>query len=184
MVSRKTSVSANYQKYYILNMSIKHLKPRSSRKKGPKQGYYDVSRSAKYVQKDNEPCIYRSSYEYKFMYWCENNDNVKTWSSEPSAVNYICLETGKTRKYWLDFAITTANDEVWIIEVKPLREVNEAKAFGAKFRQLTNESEKKRLVLANKVASKNWSKWQHAKRQCDDKGYKFKLVTENFLNNR
>lgn len=166
-------------------MSIKSLKPRSSKSKGPKQGYFDISRSSKYDNATNEPCIYRSSYEYKFMYWCENDTYVKSWSSEPFAINYTCLLTGKTRKYWIDFVVKTIKSEVWLIEVKPLKEVNEAKAFGAKYKALNSSPvEAKRLIAANKTAAKNWSKWQHAKKQCEQQGFVFKLVTENFLNKR
>jgi hypothetical protein len=162
--------------------SIKSLLPKFGKASRTKQGYFNVSNSKKYVNPDGKPCIYRSSYEYRFMFWCEHNDYVKHWSSEPTAIKYTCLETGKTRNYWVDFCITTINDELWVIEVKPAYEVNAAKAFGKKFNLLKTEQEKRRLVLSNKTAAKNWSKWQHAKAECEKRGYEFKIVTENFLN--
>lgn len=161
--------------------NIKHLKPRVGKKSFYKQGYFNVQRSTKYSKNTSEPCIYRSSLEFKFMKWCEWSNIVVQWKSEPFSVQYICLETGRSRNYWLDFSIVTKDDEFWLIEVKPIKEVDEAKQFGSLYNSLENEVDKKRLVHSRKIAAKNWSKWQHAKRIANEKGWKFKLVTENFL---
>lgn len=146
-----------------------------------KQGYFDVTKSLKY-QNPTEPCIYRSSYEFKFMHWCEVSDIVARWSSEPFSIKYLCLNTGKQRNYYIDFTVTTTKPEVWLIEVKPVHEVTEAERFGNKWQRLQNLKEKRRFADANKRAAKNWSKWQHAQKVCNDRGWRFIIVTEKFLN--
>lgn len=162
-------------------MSIKHNRPRKN-KMGWKQGYFNVSNSKKYFN-PNEPCIYRSSYEYKFMFWCENNDAVDSWGSESLSVKYFCLETGKQRTYWLDFVVYLNNPkEKWLVEVKPSKQVNEGIRFGKRFRNMKTEAEKKNFVMRYKASAKNYSKWVHAKSVAEQKGYKFKIITEDFLN--
>jgi hypothetical protein len=159
---------------------IKGLKPRMGSKSRFKQGYFDVSKSLKYMN-SGEPCIYRSSLEFKFMKWCEHTDRVVNWNSEPFSIKYICLETGKERNYYIDFSVITQTPETWIIEVKPHKEVLEAEKFGKIYHKL-GEIERKKFVNANKVAAKNYSKWKHAKQICEERSWKFIIVTEKFLN--
>ena len=158
--------------------SIKQLKPRIGGR--TKQGYYDVSRSVKYY--GPRPCIYRSSWEWKFMLWCERMEHVVSWSSEPFTIPYLCLETGKTREYNIYFIVHTDKQEKQLIEVKPLKEVNDAEQFGKMLKLIIDPVAKKRYTMANKVAAKNWSKWTHARKLCTDKGWRFMIVTERFLN--
>lgn len=160
--------------------NIKSMAPKMGSKSRYKQGYFDVSRSTKYMN-SSEPCIYRSSLEFKFMKWCEITNRVLNWNSEPFSLKYICLETGKERNYWIDFTIITQTPETWLIEVKPHKEVLEAERFGKLYHKLS-DVERKRFVMANKVAAKNWSKWSHARKICQDRDWKFVLVTEKFLN--
>lgn len=159
--------------------SIKHLKPKSGKTSRYKQGYFNVSKSLKY--KGQEPCIYRSSYEFKFMVWCELKDFVTSWSSEPFETEYLCLATGKTRNYWIDFIVTIDKPETWLIEVKPSKEVQQAERFGKIYRALDSDIEKKRFVMSNKTAAKNWSKWLSCNKFAKSQGFKFVIVTEQFL---
>lgn len=160
--------------------SIKSLKPRSGKRSRFKQGYFNVSESLKYVSK-HEPCIYRSSYEYKFMQWCERSVVVRTWDSESISVKYTCPLTGKQRNYWLDFTLTTHKDEKWLIEVKPHKEVNDVKRFSRRMSNASSDAERKRLCQAHKTAAMNWSKWNAAKEYCNRHGFRFVIVTEKFL---
>jgi hypothetical protein len=56
--------------------NIKQLKPSANSRY--RQGYIDPG-SCKKLFPDlvRDSIIYRSSYERKFIYWCENNPNVK-----------------------------------------------------------------------------------------------------------
>lgn len=160
--------------------SIKSHKPRMGKSSRYKQGYFDVSKSLKYLN-SSEPCIYRSSLEFKFMKWCELSDRVKNWESEPFSVKYTCLETGKERNYWIDFSVITSNNETWLIEVKSSKDVQDVELFQTLYNRLS-EVEKKRLINSRKVAAKNYSKWKHARQICNDRNWKFVIVTERWLN--
>ena len=161
--------------------SIKALKPRSGTKSRFKQGYFDVSKSLKYIQ-NGEPCIYRSGYEFKFMLWCESTEYISKWSSEPYPIPYTCLVTGKQRKYWIDFHVDTNKPEKWLIEVKPGKEVADIEKFGRILNSLTDTAPQKKWILSNQSAAKNWSKWLHAKKFSANNGCRFIIVTEKFLN--
>ena len=57
-----------------------------------------------------------------FCDWCERNDKVRNWASEPLSIFYFCPISKKEKTYYPDFAIKTNNDEFWVVEVKPERE--------------------------------------------------------------
>jgi hypothetical protein len=158
--------------------SIKQLKPRKDAL--TKQGFFNVTNSAKYIDR-HVPCIYRSSWEYRFMLWCENTQYVTSWSSEPFPIKYECLETGKFRNYNIDFIVNIEKPEKWLIEVKPLKEVNDAKQFGKLYRQQVDPVKRKKLINSNKTAAKNWAKWQSAKIFAEKSGCRFIIVTEKWL---
>ena len=57
-------------------MNIKSLKPTKNSRY--KQGYVNPKSCKKLISTlSNEPIIYRSSYELKFINWLEQNKNVK-----------------------------------------------------------------------------------------------------------
>ena len=80
-------------------MSIKKVKPTS--KSGYKQGYYKPKFPLKY--RGGDPIIYRSSWERKFCHWCDHNEDVIYWISEPFSIPYFSLLDNKWHKYYPDF---------------------------------------------------------------------------------
>lgn len=99
-------------------MSIKNVKPTS--KSGYKQGYYTPHNPSKY--KGEFPIIYRSSWERKFCHWCDHNDDVLYWMSEPFSISYFNILDKKFHKYYPDFFIQMKkgdNIESYIVEIKP-----------------------------------------------------------------
>ncbi len=103
------------------------------------QGYYNVKNREKYVG-DPNLVIYRSSYEFAFMKWCDATQSILQWSSEPMKVPYYdriskldeCKKLGLdpnnprnwvTKNYNVDFwvRIKKPDDviEKWFIEIKP-----------------------------------------------------------------
>ena len=66
-------------------MSIKKVKP--TVKSGYKQGYYKPKFPQKY--RGEGPIIYRSSWERKFCHWCDHNEDVIMWISEPFSIPYF-----------------------------------------------------------------------------------------------
>lgn len=135
-------------------MSIKHLKPRKS-KSGFKQGYFDSAKPLKYS--GPRPIIYRSSYEYRFMKYCERDQNIVEWSSEPFSISYQD-PTGKTRQYWIDFVVKYQDNSIWLVEVKPKSQT---------------------VPQSNGTYRKNAAKWTAAKQYCESRErYQFSIVTE------
>lgn len=100
-------------------MSIKRVRPTS--KSGFKQGYYKPHNPEKYV--GPTPIIWRSSWERKFMIWCDTNQSVLMWSSEPIEIPYWSSFHKKQRTYHPDFYIkilkVDGTTEQLIVEIKP-----------------------------------------------------------------
>lgn len=123
-----------------------------------KQGYYDARKSTKY----KGPTLlipYRSSYEYRFILYCENNKNIVEWSYETLHIPYLDPE-GKSHKYYVDFIVKYNNGSIYLIEVKPYSQT---------------------IPQRNATYRKNSLKWEAAKRYAVQNGYTFMLVTEKSL---
>jgi hypothetical protein len=112
-------------------MSIKKVKPNA--KSGFRQGYYKPKNPQKY--KGPLPIIYRSSWERKFCHWCDHNEDVIYWMSEPFSIDYFNLLDNRIHKYYPDFYIRLkrVDDEgkdVFeniVIEVKPKAQLQKPK---------------------------------------------------------
>ena len=68
-----------------VNVCKKHLKPKKNGRF--QQGYINPNSCKKLFESvKNQPIIYRSSWEKRFIYWCESNKNVKYWGSECTCI--------------------------------------------------------------------------------------------------
>ena len=147
-------------------MSIKQLKP--SRNSRFKQGYYDVSNSAKYC--GTTECIYRSGLEKKFFDFFENNERIEKWESEPENCSVKYFYKGKLRTYWID-ASFFANGKTFIAEIKPFAQ--------------TKPPKDSRNPITNKRAldtyEQNIAKWEAATKWAETQGYTFIILTEKFF---
>jgi hypothetical protein len=146
-------------------MEIKQLKPqRDSRYK---QGYINPKSCKKLFESiSNEPIIYRSSYEYKFIVWLENDRRVKAWGSECICIPYMYSD-GTTHRYYPDYFVEMVDGTKMVIEIKP----------SSQTRKPVNEN----CWLA-KEYSKNVCKWKEAMKYCKKKGYEFRILTEKTIN--
>ena len=130
------------------------------------QGKYQVQNPAKYV--GNKQPTYRSSWEWSFMQFCDNNPNVLQWASEAVHINYRNPLTGKNTIYVPDFLITYQDahgaQKAEVIEVKPLKET-------------TLEGAKNIRDQASAII--NMAKWEAARQWCKAHGLTFRVVTEN-----
>ena len=88
-------------------MSIKKIKPTS--KSGYKQGYYKPRFPEKYMGPG--PIIYRSSWERKFCHWCDHNEDVLNWISEPFSIKYFNILDKKFHNYYPDFYVKMKKGE-------------------------------------------------------------------------
>jgi hypothetical protein len=131
------------------------------------QGKYQVQNPTKYV--GNKQPTYRSSWEFVFMQFLDNNPSVLQWASEAVHVNYRNPLTGKNTIYVPDFLMvyvdSNGKQHAEVIEVKPTKE--------------TSLQEAGKSPRAQAAAILNMAKWEAARQWCRAKGLTFRVVTEN-----
>jgi hypothetical protein len=126
---------------------------------------------------DYKNIVYRSSWEKKVMIWLDNKPDVISWSSEEIVVPYKSPVDGKFHRYFVDFyvQIKTTNGQLksFLWEVKPKKQAMEP----AKKKRITKQ-------YINEVVtwSVNQAKWAAATEFCKDRGWEFKILTEDHLN--
>ena len=135
-----------------------------------KQGKY-IPRLPKKYKGDYRNIVYRSSWEYKFMQWCDTTPSVLEWGSEEIAIPYISPVDGKRHKYYPDFYVKVKNKK-YMVEVKPNKQTKEPK---------TQKKLTKRYVTEVVTYSVNRAKWRAAEEFCKDYGWEFMLITEKEL---
>jgi hypothetical protein len=130
------------------------------------QDFYTPKNPDKYIGKKKP--FYRSSWEFKFMEFCDNNPAVIQWASEAIHVNYRNPFTKKSTIYVPDFLIiyVDANGVKHgeVIEVKPSKETT--------FEAAKSARDKAAVVL-------NMHKWDAAKKFCATQGLVFRVVNES-----
>jgi len=131
------------------------------------QGKFQLQNPAKYV--GNKTPTYRSSWEFVFMQFLDNNPSVLQWASEAVHINYRNPLTGKNTIYVPDF-LMVYNDasgatQAEVIEVKPVKE--------------TSLQEAGKNPRNQAAAILNMAKWQAAQAWCQAHKLKFRVVTEN-----
>ena len=132
------------------------------------QGAYTVKNAGKYVGR-GEP-RYRSSWENVFMNFCDNNENVLQWASEPVRIPYRHPLTGKMTTNVPDFIVTyrgpNNTTRAELIEIKP------------KSQSIIEDrqSQRDRAVVAI-----NYAKWAAAQAWCKQNGLTFRIITESDL---
>ena len=68
------------------------------------QGAYNIKHPEKYIGQGTPR--YRSSWEFTFMTFCDNNPSIQQWSSESIKIPYRDPLTGKHTVYVPDFLIS------------------------------------------------------------------------------
>lgn len=139
------------------------------------KGRYKVLHPSKY-HGDPTTVIYRSSWELKFMKWCDQNPSVLEWGSETVVIPYKSPIDLKIHRYFVDFFIRVKqkNGTVvkYLIEIKPERFTKPPPIPQRKTKQFINE------VFQYGV---NEAKWKSAYQYCEDRGFKFLVLTEKDL---
>lgn len=115
-------------------------------------------------------------WERRFMKYCDTNISVLKWSSEELVIPYFSPVDRKMHRYYPDFLITVSNKDgikkTIVVEVKPKRECKAPK----KKTKITP-----RYLQEMKTWSVNEAKWKYAKEFCKDRGWEFKIVTEDHV---
>ena len=134
------------------------------------RGKYRVSNPRKY-KGDARNVVYRSSWEYKFMQWCDSHPSVEEWASEEIIIPYISPVDGKRHRYFPDFYVKVGNKK-YIAEVKPSRQTKEPK---------TQKRNTKKYISEVMTYAVNQAKFKAADEFCKDHGWEFMIVTEKEL---
>lgn len=139
------------------------------------QGKYRPTNPQKYVG-DPTDIIFRSSWERKFMVWCDRNPSVLKWASETTVIPYRCPTDNRVHRYFVDFKIQVkdrdGNIKVYLVEIKPDKQTRPPETPKRKTKQFINE------VM---TWGKNDAKWKAAREYCKDRGYEFIILTEHHL---
>lgn len=135
------------------------------------QGKYNIKIPNKYSG-DPTNVVYRSSWELKFMNWCDNNSSVLSWSSEETIVPYRSPIDMKLHRYFLDFKIkVNSNDGIktYLVEIKPSSQRIPPKI---------PKRNSKRYLIECSTFMVNQAKWTAADRWAKDRGWNFIILDE------
>jgi hypothetical protein len=147
-------------------MGINKLKPQKY--SHYKQGYLNPNSCKKYFMDcKQEPIVYRSGLELKFIQFCESTHQIKWWASEPIEIKYVSKLDNAIHTYYPDYVIESQDGQRAIVEIKPYAQTKEPGANATLW-------EREQWI-------KNISKWKFAKEFAKDKGWKFMIITEKFF---
>ena len=132
---------------------------------------YKLKNIKKYVG-DPDKIVCRSSWERKVCKYLDENINVLKWASEELHIPYYSPVDKKWHRYYPDFLAEIQDNlgdiKKYIIEVKPLKQTMPPK----------QRKNKNAFLKEMKTFAINNSKWEAAKKLCDENGWIFKLLTE------
>lgn len=136
------------------------------------QGKYVIKNPEKYA--GNRTPMYRSSWEWAFMQFCDNHPGVIQWASEAIKIPYKNPLTGKNTIYVPDFLVVyqdkNGTKRAEVIEVKPKKETTMEQAGRSRQAQA-------KVIL-------NSAKWEAANRYCKQNKLVFRIVTEDDIFHR
>jgi hypothetical protein len=139
------------------------------------QGVFSPRNPKKY-KGDPTKIIYRSSWERKFMNYCDTKDSIVEWSSESTVVPYLYDIDGKKHRYFIDFRITVREKDnrmqTYLVEIKPKKQTTPPKQPKRKTKTYLYESFQ---------YVKNQNKWDAARKYAEARGWKFIILTETDL---
>ena len=133
------------------------------------QGKFTLKHPEKYV--GNKSPTYRSSWEFHFMKFCDENPAIAAWASEAIKIPYRSPITGKPTVYVPDFFIQYKDrkgaHKVEVIEIKPSNQA---------LRESIGKNKQNQASYAI-----NMAKWEAAGKYCKSKGIGFRVITEKEL---
>lgn len=129
----------------------------------------------KYIGNYNN-IIYRSSWELKFMKYCDLRESVLQWGSEELIIPYYSPIDKKMHRYFPDFfmKVRNAKGEIkkYLVEIKP-----------EKFTKPPSNTKRKTKHYLTEVNQYivNQCKWLAAEEFCKDHLWEFLVLTEKDL---
>ena len=138
-------------------------------------GYFRPKNPKKYIG-DHNNIIYRSSWECRVMTWLDNNPAIVSWASEELTIPYISPVDNKYHRYYPDFLVKVKGRDgtikVMLLEIKPKKQTKEPQ----KKKRVT-----KQYIYEVTTWGVNQAKWKAATEYCLDRGWEFKIITEDHL---
>lgn len=135
-----------------------------------------IPRNIRKYRGDYKNIIYRSSWELKFMKYCDLNDSILEWGSEEVVIPYRSPLDNRIHRYFVDFYIKVEdmNGQIkkYLIEVKPKRQTTPPPK---------PKRQTKRYISEVTEYAKNQAKWKAATEFCEDRQWKFMIITEDEL---
>ena len=139
------------------------------------KGKFRPKNHKKYIG-DFREVIYRSSWELKFMQYCDTNKSVVKWSSEEIVIPYRSPVDNRMHRYFPDFYVkykdVKGNYQEKVIEIKPAKQVKEPKI---------QKRRTKKYVTEVFTYATNKAKWEAAEDFCKDRRWQFQILTEKEL---
>jgi hypothetical protein len=137
------------------------------------KGFFKPKNPIKY-KGDPTNIVYRSLWEFKLMTYLDVHPEVVEWSSEEFCVPYKSPVDGRIHRYFPDFKVkkkTATGFETVVIEVKPKAQV---------LPPVPNTAKKptKRYIREVMTYGINDAKWKAARKFCEDRKWKFMIMTE------
>jgi hypothetical protein len=139
------------------------------------QGIFRPKNPKKYIGNSNN-IVYRSSWECRVMNWFDQNEDIISWASEELIVPYKSPIDNRFHRYFPDFIVKVKTRDgtmkTLMIEVKPKKQT------------IPPEPRKrvtKQYVTEVTTYGVNQAKWKAAQEYCLDRGWEFKIMTEEHL---
>jgi len=139
------------------------------------QGIFRPKNPQKYIGDPNN-IVYRSSWECRVMNWFDQNNDIISWASEELIVPYKSPVDNRFHRYFPDFIVKVRTRDgtmkTLMIEVKPKKQTLPPERKKRVTKQYVNE------VVTYGI---NQAKWKAAQEYCLDRGWEFKVMTEEHL---
>ena len=136
------------------------------------QGLFKPINPQKYKGNPTRIC-FRSSYEYKLLSYLDKHPDIVWYSSEELSIPYRSPLDKRLKRYYPDILCKSKN-EIIMIEVKPRYQCSPPVLTEGKKMTASH----KRAVITYLI---NDAKWRAAEAYCEDRGWRFKIMTETEL---
>ena len=137
-------------------------------------GIYKPLNPQKYKGNINN-IIYRSSWEKRFMVYCDKTRAVVEWGSEEIAISYRSVDN-RPHRYYPDFYMKVRQSDgtfkKFVVEIKPKKQTRKPK------KPLRETRTYKNALI---TYERNRRKWSTAYSWCIKRNMKFLILTEDHL---
>jgi len=152
---------------------------------------YRPKNKKKYIGKNINNIITRSTWEKGLCKWLDRNTSVKSWSLESVIIPYFDQLYLKHRRYFMDFYIEMNTGQKLLVEVKPYNQTVPPKNYNKKYKEIQRLlTENSNIILNSSVKkkynsiitfAKNKDKWNTARLYAKNNGFVFHIWTEYTL---